>query len=99
MLTAIRQDIRAAKERDPANPTTLQVVVAYPGVHAVWGHRISHSLWNRGAKVAARGFAELTRILTGVEIQKGGGLVELHLQSVDDVFQTYSRGHSFERPS
>ena len=37
--------------------------------------------------------------LTGVEIQKGGGLVELHLQSVDDVFQTYSRGHSFERPS
>jgi len=37
--------------------------------------------------------------LTGVEIQKGGGLLELHLQSVDDVFQTYSRGHSFERPS
>jgi serine O-acetyltransferase len=74
MLTAIRQDIRAAKERDPANPTTLQVVVAYPGVHAVWGHRISHSLWNRGAKVAARGFAELTRILTGVEIHPGATL-------------------------
>lgn len=71
MLAAIRQDIRAAKERDPANPTTLQVVVAYPGVHAIWGHRISHSLWNRGAKVAARGFAELTRILTGVEIHPG----------------------------
>ena len=71
MLTAIRQDIRAAKERDPANPTTLQVVVAYPGVHAIWGHRISHWLWNRGAKVAARGFAELTRILTGVEIHPG----------------------------
>jgi serine O-acetyltransferase len=71
MLAAIRQDIRAAKERDPANPTTLQVVVAYPGVHAIWGHRISHTLWNRGAKVAARGFAELTRILTGVEIHPG----------------------------
>jgi serine O-acetyltransferase len=71
MLTAIHQDIRAAKERDPANPTTLQVVVAYPGVHAIWGHRISHWLWNRGAKVAARGFAELTRILTGVEIHPG----------------------------
>jgi serine O-acetyltransferase len=62
MLTAIRQDIRAAKERDPAVPSTLQVIFAYPGVHAIWGHRISHWLWNRGARVAARVFAELTRI-------------------------------------
>ena len=71
MLTAIRQDIRAAKERDPAVPSTLQVIFAYPGVHAIWGHRISHWLWNRGARVAARVFAELTRILTGVEIHPG----------------------------
>jgi serine O-acetyltransferase len=74
MLTAIRQDIRAAKERDPAVPTTLQVIFAYPGVHAIWGHRISHWLWNRGARVAARVFAELTRILTGVEIHPGAVL-------------------------
>jgi serine O-acetyltransferase len=74
MLTAIRQDIRAAKERDPAVPTTLQVIFAYPGVHAIWGHRISHWLWNRGARVTARVFAELTRILTGVEIHPGAVL-------------------------
>jgi serine O-acetyltransferase len=74
MLTAIRQDIRAAKERDPAVPSTLQVIFAYPGVHAIWGHRISHWLWNRGARVAARVFAELTRILTGVEIHPGAVL-------------------------
>jgi len=74
MLTAIRQDIRAAKQRDPAAPTTLQVVFAYPGVHAIWGHRISHWLWNRGARLAARTFAELTRILTGVEIHPGAVL-------------------------
>jgi serine O-acetyltransferase len=74
MLTAIRHDIRAAKERDPAVPTTLQVIFAYPGVHAIWGHRISHWLWNRGARVAARVFAELTRILTGVEIHPGAVL-------------------------
>ncbi len=74
MLTAIRQDIRTAKERDPAVPTTLQVIFAYPGVHAIWGHRISHWLWNRGARVAARVFAELTRILTGVEIHPGAVL-------------------------
>jgi serine O-acetyltransferase len=71
MLAAMRQDIRAAKERDPAKPTTLQVVFAYPGVHAIWGHRISHWLWNRGARLAARTFAELTRIFTGVDIHPG----------------------------
>ena len=71
MLAAIRQDIRAAKERDPAKPTTLQVIVAYPGVHAIWGHRISHWLWNRGARLAARALGELNRILTGVEIHPG----------------------------
>jgi serine O-acetyltransferase len=71
MLAAMRQDIRAAKERDPARPSSLQIVVAYPGVHAIWGHRISHWLWSRGAKVAARALGEITRILTGVEIHPG----------------------------
>jgi len=74
MLAAIRQDIRAAKDRDPAEPTTLEVILAYPGVHAVWGHRISHWLWNRGARLVARTFAELTRILTGVDIHPGATL-------------------------
>jgi serine O-acetyltransferase len=74
MFAAIRQDIRVAKQRDPAAPTTLQVIFAYPGVHAIWGHRISHWLWNRGARVVARVFAELTRILTGVDIHPGATL-------------------------
>src|SRR6201998_4526088 len=74
MLTAIRQDIRAAKERDPAVPTTLQVIFAYPGVHAIWGHRINHWLWNRGAHLAARLLGEVNRILTGVEIHPGAVL-------------------------
>jgi serine O-acetyltransferase len=74
MLTALRQDIRAAKQRDPAAPTTLQVIFAYPGVHAIWGHRVNHWLWNHGARLAARAFAELTRILTGVEIHPGAVL-------------------------
>jgi serine O-acetyltransferase len=74
MLAAVRRDIQAAKQRDPAAPSTLQVVFAYPGVHAIWGHRISHWLWNRGARLAARTLAELTRILTGVEIHPGAVL-------------------------
>ena len=71
MLEAFRSDIRAAKDRDPAIPSTLQIVFAYPGVHAIWGHRISHWLWERGAKVAARTFGEITRIFTGVDIHPG----------------------------
>ena len=74
MLAGMWQEIRAAKERDPAAPTTLEVIFAYPGVHAIWGHRISHWLWNRGARVAARTFAELTRVLTGVDIHPGAVL-------------------------
>src|SRR6202161_2672580 len=71
MLAAFRSDIQAAKDRDPAVPSTLQVVFAYPGVHAIWGHRVSHWLWQRGAKVAARTLGEVTRILTGVDIHPG----------------------------
>ncbi len=74
MLAAIRRDIRAARQRDPAKPTVAQVIFCYPGVHAVWGHRISHWLWHRGARLAARAFAELTRILTGVDIHPGAVL-------------------------
>jgi serine O-acetyltransferase len=74
MLAAIRNDIRAAKERDPAKPTTWQVVLAYPGVHAIWGHRISHWLWNRGARLAARTLGEFTRMVTGVDIHPGATL-------------------------
>lgn len=74
MLEAIRRDIRAARERDPAVPTTLQVIFAYPGVHAIWGHRINHWLWQRGARLVARITAEITRILTGVEIHPGAVL-------------------------
>jgi serine O-acetyltransferase len=74
MLAAIRQDIRAAIERDPARPSALQVIFAYPGVHAIWGHRISHWLWRRGARVAARILGELIRIFTGVEIHPGATL-------------------------
>ena len=74
MLEAIRTDIRAARERDPAAPTTLQVIFAYPGVHAIWGHRINHWLWRRGARLLARVLAEITRILTGVEIHPGAVL-------------------------
>ncbi len=86
MLTAIRRDIRVARERDPARPTALEVIFCYPGVHAVWGHRFSHWLWRRDARLPARALAEVTRILTGVDIHPGavlgGGLFIDHATGV-----------------
>ena len=55
-------------ERDPAAKRCLEVALAYPGVHAVWGHRIAHWLWNRELRLLARLLSHVVRLLTGVEI-------------------------------
>jgi len=68
MLAALRRDVRAALDRDPAARSALEVIVCYPGVHALCGHRASHWLWRHRARLPARALAELTRMLTGVEI-------------------------------
>ena len=48
MFDQMRQDIRAALDRDPAARSALEVVLCYPGVHAVWLHRVAHRLWGGG---------------------------------------------------
>ena len=71
MLTALRRDVRAAMDRDPAARSALEVILCYPGVHALAGHRASHWLWRHRARLPARALAELTRALTGVDIHPG----------------------------
>lgn len=67
----IRTTIRSVSERDPAARSSLEIILCYPGVHAVLGHRVSHWLWNRGQKLFARWLSQLTRSLTGIEIHPG----------------------------
>ncbi len=74
MLSAIWRDITAVKERDPAARSTAEVILCYPGLHAVWGHRITHWLWHHNAKLPARFLAEIIRKFTGVEIHPGAVL-------------------------
>lgn len=74
MLSAILSDVRAVRDRDPAARTTAEVILCYPGLHAVWGHRITHWLWTHNAKLPARFLAELIRKFTGVEIHPGATL-------------------------
>lgn len=71
MLKTLRDDIQSVFERDPAARSTLEVLLCYPGLHAVWGHRLSHWLWQHGARTLARWFSHLMRFLTGIEIHPG----------------------------
>ena len=50
MFTDLRRDIRAVRERDPAARSTLEVLLCYPGVHALAFHRFGHAMWRRGLK-------------------------------------------------
>ena len=70
----VREDIACVFERDPAARNWLEVVTTYPGIHAVWFHRLSHRLWNRGFFWLARFLSHLVRWLTGIEIHPGAKL-------------------------
>ena len=67
----VRGDIRSVKQRDPAARGTLEVLLCYPGLHATWGHRITHWLWHQDLKTIARWLSQVLRSLTGIEIHPG----------------------------
>lgn len=71
MLETMRRDIQAALERDPAARSGWEVVLCYPGVHALWCYRVAHWFWRRGWVVTARFVSHLGRFLTGIEIHPG----------------------------
>jgi len=74
MISRMREDISAVKAMDPAARNTLEILVATPGVWAIWTHRISHWLWERGAKLLARYLSHVVRRRTGIEIHPGARL-------------------------
>ena len=70
----IAEDVEMVFRADPAARSRVEVLVAYPGLHAVWMHRASHALWKRGLVLAPRLIAHATRFATGVEIHPGATL-------------------------
>lgn len=68
MLNQIKEDVQVALEKDPASRNLLEVIVCYPGVHALVAHRISHWLWNHEWKFSGRVLSYFFRWLTGIEI-------------------------------
>ncbi len=69
--TTFQRDVAVARERDPAARSTLEVVTSYPGIHALWMHRVAHGLYGRGIRLPARWVSQLSRQLTGIEIHPG----------------------------
>jgi len=68
MFEKIKEDIKTVFEKDPAARNMFEVLTSYPGLHALFIHRIAHFLWTRGEKSIARFLSHINRVLTGIEI-------------------------------
>jgi len=71
MFATLRQDIRAVFDRDPAARSTLEIIFAYPGLHALWFYRWAHWFWTHNLPLLGRVVSHLGRALTGIEIHPG----------------------------
>lgn len=71
MFSRIHEDISAARERDPAARSAVEVFFVYSGLHAVWWHRLAHRMWGRGLRFLPRALSQFTRFFTGIEIHPG----------------------------
>ena len=76
MFARLRRDIRVVFERDPAARSTLEVLLCYGGLHAIWLHRIAHALYKRGWVLIPRLISNFGRLLTGIEIHPGATIGE-----------------------
>src|ERR1700690_4332241 len=70
-IATIREDIQSIFDRDPAATSTFSVLFCYPGLHAVWFHRLNHWLWKKNRKFLARFCSQVARFWTGIEIHPG----------------------------
>lgn len=71
MFRRIAEDIRTAFREDPAARNVIEVLLCYPGLHAIWIYRIAHFFWIHRWKSFARLISHISRFLTGIEIHPG----------------------------
>lgn len=71
MFKRMKEDIRCIFEQDPAARSTIEVVLTYSGLHAIWFHRVAHAFYKRNLRFLARVVSQVSRFLTGIEIHPG----------------------------
>ena len=76
MFARMRSDIQCILDRDPAARSRFEVITCYPGLHAVWMHRLAHACWTSGFKWLGRALSHVGRWFTGIEIHPGAVLGE-----------------------
>jgi len=67
----MREDIQTVFAKDPAAKSLLEVIFFYPGLHAIWLHRVAHFFWRHKLLFIARFISHINRLLTGIEIHPG----------------------------
>lgn len=71
----MNEDLETARRQDPAARSKIEVAILYPGVHALWAHRVAHRLWQRlPTRLLSRAFSQFVRFFTGVEIHPAAQL-------------------------
>jgi serine O-acetyltransferase len=68
---SVREDIASVFDRDPAARSSIEVLLCYSGLHALWAHRLNHWLWTHHLRLLARFLSQVARLLTGIEIHPG----------------------------
>jgi len=76
MFKTLLKDIQAARERDPAARSNLEILLCYSGVHAIMAHRIIHRLWQWKLRLLARWLSQVVKFFTGIEIHPGATIGE-----------------------
>jgi serine O-acetyltransferase len=71
LIKSAREYVASVFDRDPAAKSWIEVVLCYPGLHALWAHRVNHWLWTHGLRLLARFCSQVSRLLTGIEIHPG----------------------------
>jgi serine O-acetyltransferase len=71
MFKTLREDIQTVFAKDPAARSVAEVLLCYPGLHAIWFHRVAHFLWQHKLRLPARILSQTNRFLTGIEIHPG----------------------------
>ena len=71
LFKSAREYVASVFDRDPAAKSWIEVLLCYPGLHALWAHRINHWLWTHHLRLLARFLSQGSRLLTGIEIHPG----------------------------